>query len=326
MRAPVVFLTTAFAVLVTSTSGWAQSGGRQGGEEEFVPYRTHRDSRFGHAHSYPDRGSIIRDVPKDAAVVSYAGISYRFNDGVWFEPRGPAFMVTAPPIGLVVSSLPPFSTVLARGGRTFLYTNDTFYIPRPDVGGYEVVNDPDDASPIAAASTPAPPPSPSWDGSSLKAMEVPASAAVATTALAANAASATAAPIATPAVATPAVAKMPAAAATPAVATMPTVAATPAVSSTALAASGAAAPIAGAGASAADSTQSSKALIYPKNGQSADQQARDRYECYRFGVTQSGFDPMHPVAGSGPTPKAGGAADFERAQGVCLDAHGYSVR
>jgi hypothetical protein len=304
MRAPVVFLTTVFTVLVTSTRLWAQNGDRTGGEEEFVPYHTHRDSRFGHAHSYPDRGAIIRDVPKTAMVVSYAGISYRFNDGVWFEPRGPAFMVTAPPIGLIVSSLPPFSTVLARGGRTFLYSNDTFYMPRPDVGGYEVVNDPDDGGANGMASPPAPPPpSPSWDGSSLKAMDAPTAAT--TTALAANAVSASAA---APVVAAPAV-----------------VAATPTASSATLAAA-TAAPIAVSNASAADAEQSSKALIYPKNGQSADQQARDRYECYRFGVAQSGFDPMHPVAGSGATSRAGGAADFERAQGVCLDAHGYPVR
>ena len=292
MRAPVVFLTTVFTVLVTSTSGWAQNGDRKGADEEFVSYHTHRDSRFGHAHSYPDRGAIIRDVPKDALVVSYAGISYRFNDGVWFEPRGPAFMVTAPPIGLIVPSLPPFSTVLARGGKTFLYGNDTFYMPRPDVGGYEVVNDPDDGGAIGTASTPPPPPpaSPSWDGSSLKAMDAPATAAAAAPAVAA----------------TPAVAN-----ATLAVATAAPIGVSSASASTA---------------SAADAEQSSKALIYPKNGQSADQQARDRYECYRFGVAQSGFDPMHPVAGSGATPKAGGAADFERAQGVCLDAHGYSVR
>jgi hypothetical protein len=32
-------------------------------------------------------------------------------------------------------------------------------------------------------------------------------------------------------------------------------------------------------------------LFYPANGQSPEQQARDRYECYQWAVKQTGFDP-----------------------------------
>jgi len=64
----------------------------QGSEEQTEPYRKHRDTRHGHDHVYPDRGAIVRDLPRGAFVVNYAGLSYRFYDGVWFEPRGPAFM------------------------------------------------------------------------------------------------------------------------------------------------------------------------------------------------------------------------------------------
>ena len=106
------------------------------------PYHQHHDTRNGHDHYYPDRGSIVRDLPQGATVVSYAGLSYRFQDGVWYEPRGPAFMVVDPPIGLIVQTLPTFVTVIARHGETLLYANDVYYRPRPDVGGYEVVNDP----------------------------------------------------------------------------------------------------------------------------------------------------------------------------------------
>ncbi len=34
--------------------------------------------------------------------------------------------------------------------------------------------------------------------------------------------------------------------------------------------------------------------IYPKYGQSLDQQDRDRYECHNWAVTQTGFDPFWP--------------------------------
>ncbi len=39
---------------------------------------------------------------------------------------------------------------------------------------------------------------------------------------------------------------------------------------------------------------STQVLFYPAAGQSAEQQDRDRYECYRWATRQSGFDPAQP--------------------------------
>jgi Glycine zipper 2TM domain len=53
---------------------------------------------------------------------------------------------------------------------------------------------------------------------------------------------------------------------------------------------------------------------YPQNGQSPDQQSRDRYECSEWAVHQTGFDPTAPtvpaqyrVVASGPPPGTGTA-------------------
>jgi len=68
-----------------------------------------------------------------------------------------------------------------------------------------------------------------------------------------------------------------------------------------------------------------KVFLYPKNGQSADQQARDRYDCYRFAVSQSGFDPMR-TSTNPPAPGSESQSDFERAQSACFEGRGYSNR
>jgi hypothetical protein len=34
-------------------------------------------------------------------------------------------------------------------------------------------------------------------------------------------------------------------------------------------------------------------MVYPANGQTPEQQARDRYDCHVWAVQQSGFDPSH---------------------------------
>src|ERR1700722_2726519 len=142
MRAIGVLVATTAAVCLVTTYSYAQSAEQRPAEEQYEPYHKHHDTHLGHDHYYPDRGSIVRDVPQGAAVLNYAGLTYRFHDGVWYEPRGPAFMVVTPPIGLVVQTLPTFSTVWAHGGEVYLYCNDVYYQPRPDLGGYEIVNDP----------------------------------------------------------------------------------------------------------------------------------------------------------------------------------------
>src|SRR6516164_90871 len=49
-------------------------------------------------------------------------------------------------------------------------------------------------------------------------------------------------------------------------------------------------------------------IAYPEQGQSQQQQQRDRYECYQWAVGQTGFDPQRQAMGytpSGPPPAQG---------------------
>jgi Family of unknown function (DUF6515) len=66
--------------------------------------------------------------------------------------------------------------------------------------------------------------------------------------------------------------------------------------------------------------------VYPKKGQSADQQAKDRYECHRWAVDQTGFDPSQPATNLSDSQLISKRADYRRAIEVCLDARGYSVK
>jgi hypothetical protein len=80
-------------------------------------------------------------------------------------------------------------------------------------------------------------------------------------------------------------------------------------------------------ADASDSTAQAPAMSgqtynYPKNGQTDEQQATDRYQCHQWAVSQSGYDPTRSGA-----PAAGGQQmDYHRAVTACLEGRGYSVR
>ncbi len=62
-------------------------------------------------------------------------------------------------------------------------------------------------------------------------------------------------------------------------------------------------------------------IAYPANGQSVDQQGRDRYECHSWAVAQSGFDPATATQPVG----ADSTDRYRRALGACLTGRGYSV-
>jgi hypothetical protein len=70
------------------------------------------------------------------------------------------------------------------------------------------------------------------------------------------------------------------------------------------------------------SASSPTLYAYPSNGQSAEQQKTDRYECHRWAVDQTGFDPTTGTAGQ-PMAKRD---DYLRAETSCLNGRGYSVR
>jgi hypothetical protein len=64
--------------------------------------------------------------------------------------------------------------------------------------------------------------------------------------------------------------------------------------------------------------------VYPRQGQTPERQAEDEYECHRWAVSQTGFDPA-PAALGQPTDTAR-RGDYVRALTACLEARGYTVR
>jgi Family of unknown function (DUF6515) len=244
------------------------------------PVHQHRDHHHGHDQIYPDRGTLFQTLPQGAVAVHHAGLPYKFFNGIWFEQHGQAYIVVSPAIGAVVTALPASTTPVETGGESYLYANEVFYRARPDLGGYEVVNDPEDVIPPAEAK-------PVPDAPSAPAPVSPA----------AN----------------------------------PTVngavpAAMTAASVTAVAAGASAAAPAASVLSTQTAPRGVKVVATPKNGQTADVQARDHYDCYKAAVAHSGFDPMHLSGNSASAQVAEQQSDYERTQAACFEGRGYSIQ
>jgi hypothetical protein len=88
--------------------------------------------------------------------------------------------------------------------------------------------------------------------------------------------------------------------------------------------------------------------IYPNKGQSSEQQSRDRYDCHRWAVQQTGVDPTSIGAGTGgliggmrqrqqaqsqqqaqanqAAQQQSASAGYDRALSACLSGRGYTVK
>ncbi len=61
-------------------------------------------------------------------------------------------------------------------------------------------------------------------------------------------------------------------------------------------------------------------FVYPKSGQTQEQQDKDTYECYGFAKNNSGFDPMAAPTASSPKPEEEGGVGRGALGGALLGA------
>ena len=182
------------------------------------------DDRYRHNQYYPSQGAIINTLPERRYPLRFHDRNYFYFGGVWYSPAGSRFVVVAPPIGIVVPILPPFYTTIWLGGIPYYYANDSYYVWRPDLNGYQVTNPPSESS------------------------------------------------------------------------------------------------------SQEPKLTADQLFIYPQKGQSEQQQADDRYECYRWSVSQTGYDPTQPPENLSQSTLNSKREDYQRAMKACLEGRGYSVR
>ena len=73
-------------------------------------------------------------------------------------------------------------------------------------------------------------------------------------------------------------------------------------------------------------SSSEKIFAYPRQGQSEELQAKDRYACHSWAVSQTRYDPTQPVGGISEAELKQMRANYQRAMGACLEGRGYTVR
>ncbi|KQC07116.1 MAG: hypothetical protein APR62_06910 [Smithella sp. SDB] len=78
---------------------------------------------------------------------------------------------------------------------------------------------------------------------------------------------------------------------------------------------------------ASSENMENRLFIYPRKGQSQAQQDNDRYECHKWAVDQTNYDPTAAIPqGLSANQAMQMRADYQRAMAACLDGRGYTVK
>lgn len=73
-------------------------------------------------------------------------------------------------------------------------------------------------------------------------------------------------------------------------------------------------------------SSSERVFVYPRQNQNEELQAKDRYECHNWAVSQIGYDPTQTTNKMPEAQRNQMLTDYQRAQGACLDGRGYTVK
>lgn len=103
-----------------------------------------RDTRYRLNRSYPRHGHYINRLPFRRPPIRYRSHDYFYQRGAWYRPSGSRFIVTIPPIGIVVPTLPPFYATIWSRGIPYYYANDVYYTWRHNRNGYVVTDPPEE--------------------------------------------------------------------------------------------------------------------------------------------------------------------------------------
>jgi len=129
------------AALLQSTDVAAQ---RHRSRNDYAYHRDYRHTYDRDYRYYPRRSSgisVVAALPFGSVMVSIGGRPYHYNQGLFYRPEGYGYMLTPPPIGIIVPSLPQGSLSVMLGGRRGYYYSDTYYMPI-DGNRYQVVEAP----------------------------------------------------------------------------------------------------------------------------------------------------------------------------------------
>lgn len=99
-----------------------------------------RHDRFHHDRHYHTHGDIVFGLPSGFISISLGGLRYYYCDGAFYRRSLFSYVVVSPPVGAVITTLPPYEQMVVINGVTYYVSDGIYYQYTPR--GYVVVTQP----------------------------------------------------------------------------------------------------------------------------------------------------------------------------------------
>jgi len=142
--ARIIGILTLIFCLSYSTDAFAQRKAAKAHHAKRVHHRKAVKKHAAHHHyrHLPRRGAVVISVHRSAVVITFRGIRFHYHAGIFYKPKGTAYVIVRPPIRVRISVLPVGHRRIVIGPRVYFYYYGTFYVKAADKDEYEVVDAP----------------------------------------------------------------------------------------------------------------------------------------------------------------------------------------
>ncbi|MEH6711773.1 MAG: DUF6515 family protein [Paraglaciecola polaris] len=119
----------------------------------------HRNETHGpvvvHKRVVYKTGAVVRKAPTNSIALRFGGVSFMFNNGLYYRHMNNGYKVVRPPVGLKVRHLPNGYERIVIQSRPYYFAQGIYYVF--DNGDYRVIDEPStqviyrDSSPVVVS-------------------------------------------------------------------------------------------------------------------------------------------------------------------------------
>lgn len=104
------------------------------------PTKAYKKPAIAHKRVVYKTGAVLRKKPVNGIALRFGGVSFLFNNGLYYRHLDKGYTVVRPPIGLKISLLPKGYERIIIMGSSYYFFQGIYYVY--DAGNYRVIDEP----------------------------------------------------------------------------------------------------------------------------------------------------------------------------------------
>lgn len=136
----IILLPIIFSLAAQPTISMAQNKVAPEHKNSQKPTKAYKKPTIAHKRVVYKTGAVLGKKPVNGIALRFGGVSFIFNNGLYYRHLDKGYTVVRPPIGLKISLLPKGYERIIIMGSSYYFFQGIYYVY--DAGNYRVIDEP----------------------------------------------------------------------------------------------------------------------------------------------------------------------------------------